>query len=180
MTETSDGRLPLSRILFYSLPFSGYLAMSMPVGMWFAKFSTDQLLITPAVVGAILITADPDEIGPEMFAHLRGAVRRVVQTVDELFDQEVMLAQRSSELSILFRLSSLLVAAHDIEEIFRVALRSAVDILGVDGAMVHLREGDTREHVLRASVEIPEESLAELVTLCTRHRDVLEKIRAER
>ena len=52
-----EDRLPLSRILLYSLPFSGYLAMSMPVGMWFAKFSTDQLLIAPGVIGAIVFLA---------------------------------------------------------------------------------------------------------------------------
>ena len=50
--EPTDARLPLSRILFYSLPFTGYLAMSMPMSMWFAKFSTDELLISPAVIGA--------------------------------------------------------------------------------------------------------------------------------
>ncbi len=57
VSESTDARLPLSRILFYSLPFSGYLAMSMPMGMWFAKFSTDQLLIAPAIVGAIVFIA---------------------------------------------------------------------------------------------------------------------------
>ncbi len=57
MSDPSGDRLPLSRILLYSLPFSGYLAMSMPVGMWFAKFSTDQLLIAPGIIGAIVFLA---------------------------------------------------------------------------------------------------------------------------
>lgn len=50
-------RLPLPLILFYSLPFVGYLAMSMPMGMWYAKFSTDELLIAPATIGTILFAA---------------------------------------------------------------------------------------------------------------------------
>ncbi|MEM9176115.1 MAG: MFS transporter [Myxococcota bacterium] len=57
VSESHTDRLPLSRILFYSLPFTGYLAMSMPVGIWFAKFSTDELLIAPATIGAIVFLA---------------------------------------------------------------------------------------------------------------------------
>lgn len=57
VSEANAARLPLSRILLYSLPFVGYLAMSMPVSMWFAKFATDRLLIAPAVMGAIIFGA---------------------------------------------------------------------------------------------------------------------------
>ena len=53
----SSERLPLSRIFFYSLPFVGYLAMSMPMSMWYPKFATDELLIAPATIGAILFAA---------------------------------------------------------------------------------------------------------------------------
>ncbi len=56
VTESPD-RLPLSLILIYSLPFVGYLAMSMPMGMWYAKFSTDELLLAPATIGTILFAA---------------------------------------------------------------------------------------------------------------------------
>jgi len=55
--SNSADRLPLSRILFYSLPFVGSLAMSLPAAMWYPKFSTDELLIAPSVMGAILFAA---------------------------------------------------------------------------------------------------------------------------
>lgn len=74
--EPTDTRLPLSRILFYSLPFTGYLAMSMPMSMWFAKFSTDELLISPAVIGAIFFGARLwDAVSDPMAGHLSDRTR---------------------------------------------------------------------------------------------------------
>lgn len=69
---------PLSRsqIVLYSLPFAGYLGMSLPVGMWFAKFSTDQLLIAPAVIAAIITGARIwDAISDPMAGYLSDRTR---------------------------------------------------------------------------------------------------------
>ncbi len=49
----SSASLSRSELIFYGLPFAGYLAMSLPVSMWLLKFSTDTLLIAPATMGLL-------------------------------------------------------------------------------------------------------------------------------
>lgn len=50
---------PLARstMLLYSAPMMGFMLAGMPISMWFAKFSTDVLLIAPAYMGMIVMSA---------------------------------------------------------------------------------------------------------------------------
>jgi len=75
VSESRD-RLPLSLIFLYSLPFVGYLAMSLPMSMWYPKFSTDELMIAPATIGTILFAARFwDAISDPMAGHLSDRTR---------------------------------------------------------------------------------------------------------
>lgn len=49
--------LPRSLLVFYGLPMSAFLMMSLPVAMWLMKFATDTLLIAPAAMGGIYAAA---------------------------------------------------------------------------------------------------------------------------
>ena len=53
----SSAPLPRALLVSYGLPMGGYLAMSLPVGMWLMKHATDTLLIAPAAMGAIFAAA---------------------------------------------------------------------------------------------------------------------------
>lgn len=56
-TPAESSSLPKSLLVFYGLPMSAYIVMTMPVGLWMMKFATDQLLIAPAVMGGIYAVA---------------------------------------------------------------------------------------------------------------------------
>lgn len=49
--------LPRSTLLWYGAPMSGFMLASMPITLWFGKFSTDTLLIPAAAMGFIVMAA---------------------------------------------------------------------------------------------------------------------------
>ncbi len=56
-SKDANGSLPRRTLLWYSAPMSGYMLASMPISMWFGKFSTDTLLIPAAAMGSIVMAA---------------------------------------------------------------------------------------------------------------------------
>lgn len=109
-------------------------------------------------IGAITVERnddDPSNEPPEPAPALQETVRLLVSTISEVCESQNELRSRHSALRLLYRLSSLLVAAHDLDAILQVALRSAIDIFRMDAGSIHLLD-DEREHlVLRAHVELP-------------------------
>lgn len=112
------------------------------------------LEVAGQVIGGIVIDADPLRTPGADIERLRDIVAHLASAVDELCEQDVELAQRNTELSVLYRLSSLLVAARDLDTVLRVALRSAMDILGADAAAIHLVDEDATTFRLRAHMGI--------------------------
>ncbi|HBS27891.1 MAG TPA: hypothetical protein DEB06_00220 [Phycisphaerales bacterium] len=102
------------------------------------------------VIGGVVIASDPLRTASADLDRLRSLVRRLVATVVELCEQDVVLAQRNEELNILFRLSSLLVTARDLDTTLRVALRVATESIGADAGAIHLLDEDRRTFRLRA------------------------------
>jgi GPH family glycoside/pentoside/hexuronide:cation symporter len=56
-TESAEERVPTGRILVYSSPVMGVFMAGMLVNFYLLKFSTDVLLVGPAVMGSILLAA---------------------------------------------------------------------------------------------------------------------------
>ena len=52
-----EERVPTSRILTYSAPLLAIFTSNALVGLYLLKFSTDVLLLAPALVGTILLLA---------------------------------------------------------------------------------------------------------------------------
>jgi len=95
---------------------------------------------TPIVVagrniGAVYIPASADE-----------AVERVIEdlawTAVEFCRQQIELEHRVKELTVLYRLSSLLVRVTDVDRVLSIALDSALDVLDLDAGSVVLFEPD--------------------------------------
>jgi GPH family glycoside/pentoside/hexuronide:cation symporter len=54
---TDEERVPTGRIVLYSAPVLGVFMAGMLVGFYLLKFATDVLLVSPALVGSILLAA---------------------------------------------------------------------------------------------------------------------------
>ncbi len=68
--------LPRSLLIFYGLPMSAYIMMTLPVGMWLMKFATDTLLIAPAAIGGVYALARVwDAISDPMAGYLSDRTR---------------------------------------------------------------------------------------------------------
>lgn len=113
----------------------------------------EPLVVAANIVGAVVIGAEPARHASGELDGLRAIVSKLVMTVNEFCDQDVLLRHRNAELSLLFRLSSLLVAARDIDEVLLIAMRSAIDILGAEAGLVHLVDAEGRS-ALRAHINL--------------------------
>jgi GPH family glycoside/pentoside/hexuronide:cation symporter len=71
-----SSKLPRSLLVLYALPFAGYLAMGMPVSLWFMKFATDTLLIAPVAIGGVFAVGRVwDAISDPMAGYLSDRTR---------------------------------------------------------------------------------------------------------
>ncbi|MCC5828740.1 MAG: SpoIIE family protein phosphatase [Phycisphaeraceae bacterium] len=68
--------------------------------------------------------------------------------------QEFQLSQRVDELSALYRLSTVLAAHRDVQQVLDTAARSAAEVLGVKAASVRLLNPDNQELVIRAGYNL--------------------------
>jgi sigma-B regulation protein RsbU (phosphoserine phosphatase) len=98
-------------------------------------------------IGGLLLEAS----GAEITRGLRAVVEHVAATVSERCSEEALLRARNDELSLLYRLSSLLVAAQDLDETLDVAVRACMRILEADAAVVYLVEGPEKRLVRHAA-----------------------------
>jgi len=123
----------------------------------------EPLMIAGQPIGAVVIAADPLRVSAADLERLRTVVGLLASTVNELCENDVLLRQRNAELSVLFRLSSLLVTARDVDAVLNVALRSAVELLNADAAAIHLRDEESGRQTLRAHVGLSERFIARAV-----------------
>lgn len=119
----------------------------------------EPIIVSRRAIGAVVIAADPARHASGDLDGLRSIIDKLLLTVNEFCDQEVTLKHRNAELSLLFRLSSLLVGARDADAALNVALRSAVEILGAGAGIVHLTDGDGRA-VRKASAGLSGDALS--------------------
>lgn len=118
------------------------------------------LRIAERPMGGLLIAPLADEpTDPDRIEQVAQAAGLLALTVVELCNREVSLRRRNAELDVLFRLSSLFVGAGDLDEVLRIALESARQILGVDAGTVHLLERDDREMAMHAAVGLSDDFL---------------------
>lgn len=119
----------------------------------------EAIIVAGKPVGAVVIAADASRHASGELDGLRVILDKLLLTINEFCDQDVSLRHRNAELSVLFRLSSLLVGARDVDTVLNVALRSAMEVLGADAGMVHLTD-DEGKHALRAHAGLSAESSA--------------------
>jgi serine phosphatase RsbU (regulator of sigma subunit) len=107
------------------------------------------LWVARVTVGALVIEGAED-------SRLREVVGLLASAVDELFEADIEVTLRNAELDTLVRLSSLLVAARDVQAVLDVALQSAMSMLRFDAGVVHLLDDDGASMRLRASAGVDE------------------------
>lgn len=112
------------------------------------------LSVSRVTVGALVIEGAGD---PRSSDRLREVVRLLASAVNELFEADIELSLRNAELDSLVRLSSLLVAARDVDSVLDVALRSAMSILSFDAGTAHLLDDDGSQMHLRCAVGVSDE-----------------------
>lgn len=79
--------------------------------------------------------------GQAMRARVAGLLKQLANATSDFFSNEAELRHRVREMGALYRLSSLLARAANIERVLEVALESALDVLELDaGSLVLLRE----------------------------------------
>ncbi len=105
-------------------------------------------------VGALVIDAPAS---PPIGKPLHDSIALLVSTISEVLESQDELRHRHSELRLLYRLSSLLVASRDLTTILEVTLRSAIDIFRMDAGSVHLLDDDAHHLVLRAHAGLPQD-----------------------
>ena len=93
------------------------------------------------------------------------ALEMLASTVSEFCENELEMERRHAELRVLYRLSSLLVAARDVTTVLGVALRSAVESLGMNAGVVHLLSDDETTLELRAHAGLSPDTVASLSRL---------------
>jgi len=114
------------------------------------------LVVRGRPIGALVIgseAAPPTERPPDDL--LRFAVEMLASTVSEFCEQSLEIGESHAELRILFRLSSLLVAARGIGAILHAALNSCVEAFSVDAGAVHLLDDDDGPLLLKAHTGLP-------------------------
>jgi len=108
------------------------------------------IVVEDSIAGAITVGFDGAHPAPDRLDHIRRAVLHVAATASEFCSENVDKRRRNAELSLLFRLSSLLVASRSLEESLNIALRSAIELLDADAGVIHLLEGEPPELRLKA------------------------------
>ncbi len=122
----------------------------------------EPLRVAGRSIGAIVVERGPAAGLNGDLERVREIVGLLSSAVNEVFEHDVLLRQRNAELSILFRLSSLLVEARDVETVLQVALRSSIEVLGVDAGTIHLYDDERQNLVLRAHTGLSTDSAAAL------------------
>lgn len=138
LEEPEPGDEEIARALAHAFPDDRRLEVG--------RRSLFPLFVSDHPVGALVLDAphsDAERPLDEAVALLVGTISEVLQSQDEL-------RHRHSELRLLYRLSSLLVASRDLTTILEVTLRSAIDIFRMDAGSVHLLDDDAHHLVLRA------------------------------
>lgn len=124
------------------------------------------LQVRGVVVGALLVDVGGSSSASDTLEKLKDTVAYLARAVDELFEQDVALAKRNAELGALFRLSSLLVATSDLDEVLDVALKSALEILDIDAGLIYLTDSENSGNApeLHAQAGIDAQAAARLTS----------------
>lgn len=74
--RAQPARLTRGVLVAYAAPLAGFMAASMPISLWFGKFSTDTLLMPAAAMGTIVMVARIwDGISDPLVGHLSDHTR---------------------------------------------------------------------------------------------------------
>jgi sigma-B regulation protein RsbU (phosphoserine phosphatase) len=94
-----------------------------------------------AEIGSLEVEHDGPELSPAARAMLDRTLPLLAMTVEEVCERDLELERRFKEMSVLYRLSGLLARATSVDEMLRIGLDSALDVLGLDaGSLVLLPE----------------------------------------
>lgn len=93
------------------------------------------------VIGSLEVVADAGEPTPAARMMLERTLPLLALTVEEVCERDLELERRFKEMSVLYRLSGLLARAASVDEMLRIGLDSAIDVLALDaGSLVLLPE----------------------------------------
>jgi sigma-B regulation protein RsbU (phosphoserine phosphatase) len=92
-------------------------------------------------IGALEVSIDAAEPTPAAKMMLERTLPLLALTVEEVCERDLELERRFKEMSVLYRLSGMLARATSVDEVLRIGLDSALDVLGLDaGSLVLLPE----------------------------------------
>ncbi len=122
----------------------------------------EPLRVSGRSIGAIVVERAPGSIADGEPHHVLDIVGRLASAVNEIFEHGALIRRRNAELSTLFRLSSMLVETRDVEGVLEVAIRSSIEVLGVDAGAIHLYDDERQHLILRAHAGLSPEAVAAL------------------
>lgn len=98
------------------------------------------ILVDGETIGTLAVRFDNPELSEDQKTRLVRVLEGLALTAQEFCNEHVEILRKSSELELLYRLSSLLVAATDLESILNVAIRSAIEVMGADAGLIFLMD----------------------------------------
>ncbi|MBL8764946.1 MAG: SpoIIE family protein phosphatase [Phycisphaerae bacterium] len=120
-----------------------------------------RLSTSAGVIGELVLHAPWAAEGSPQRAALGRTLGLLSKTVCEAVEGQLSLRERVHELDALFRLSSMLVRADEIDHVLRTALDLAIEVLKVDAGSIAVFEGETDAPVYKASRNLSPAWLAE-------------------
>lgn len=132
--------------------------------------------VTPAFVAPLTVqgqtigslAVDPPIPGvdcPIGDAEVRRFVSLIASIASEVCERAQQEADRADELRALLKLSSMLVAAGDPDEVLAAAVHAAVELLGADAGTIRILDAESEHLLLRAYTGLSDEYIARAATL---------------
>lgn len=98
------------------------------------------IIVDGQTIGTLAIRFDNDKLSPEDRERMTRVLEGLALTAQEFCNEHVEIMRKSSELALLYQLSSLLVEASDLQSILAVAIRSAINVMGADAGLIFLKD----------------------------------------
>lgn len=103
------------------------------------------------IIGTLAISGKTPELGSHARERLERALELLASTVNEVCERELELRHRLKEISVLYRLSSMLARAASVDAMTSIALDSSIDVLELSSGSIVLFEESTEEAGLSPS-----------------------------
>lgn len=108
------------------------------------------IIVDGETIGTLALRFDNTELSEDQRTRLVRVLEGLALTAQEFCNEHVEILRKSSELELLYRLSSLLVATTDLQSILNVAIRSAIDVMGADAGTIFLTDREPGSLTLAA------------------------------